>query len=158
MPAFIGWKPSTSFSNGTASRISCSRIPLRQRQLHEDAVDAVVGGELADEREQLVVRDRRRQAVHLARHADLLRRALLVAHVHGGRRVFAREHDVQRRRTAVRLRETRDLGRDLATDLRGDRLAIQDACGLGHAPLPSRCARRPQADRSEGVNKLPAAA
>ena len=42
---------------------------LRQRQLHQDAVDRVVGVELRDQRQQLGLAGRRRQAVLEARDA-----------------------------------------------------------------------------------------
>ena len=49
-PTFSGWKPSTSLSR--ADRFEHGRLVdlLRQRQLHEDAVDRVVAVQLGDER------------------------------------------------------------------------------------------------------------
>ena len=66
---------------------------LGQRQLHENAVDLLVGVELRDQLEQRILRGRARQAVLDGVHARLLGLARLVAHVNLARRVIAHEHD-----------------------------------------------------------------
>ena len=54
-PAFSGWKPSTSLTGSIARMTRASSMCSGQRQLDEDAVDRVVGVQLGDELEQLVL-------------------------------------------------------------------------------------------------------
>ena len=70
---------------------------LRQRHLHEDSVNRRIVVQLVDDREQLVLRDRRRPTNRLAVHAELDARALLGADVDRARRIVADEHDRQAR-------------------------------------------------------------
>ena len=65
---------------------------LRQRQLHQNAVDAVVGIEPGDQRQELGFADRRRQSFLKARNAGGGRRLALVADIDLARRVLADQH------------------------------------------------------------------
>ena len=49
-PAFTGWKPSTSLPGGTASSTACASAGPTMRQLHQQAVHAGVGAQLAHAR------------------------------------------------------------------------------------------------------------
>ena len=80
-----------------------------QRQLHEDAVDRVVGVQLRDELEQLRLARLLRQAQVACLDPDLERRLVLAPDVDVRGRIVADEHG----REPDRAREHRHLGRDL---------------------------------------------
>ena len=60
-----------------------------QRQLNEDSINVGIGVQLADELEQLVLGDGRRQIVREAGHSGFGGRAVLRADVDGARRILA---------------------------------------------------------------------
>ena len=70
---------------------------LRQRQLHEDAVDRWVGVEPVDQRQQIGLAGVGGQAVLEALHPGLDRRLALVADIDLARRILADQHDRQAR-------------------------------------------------------------
>ena len=65
---------------------------LRQRQLHQNAVDIVVGIELGDQRQELGFAGGLRQVPLEARNAGRGRGFALGAHVHLACRIVAYEH------------------------------------------------------------------
>ncbi len=75
-----------------------------QGELDQDAVDAVVGVELFDQRQQLGLRGGVGQAVVEGLHAGLDDRLALVAHIDLARRVLADQHDGEAGGDAVRGR------------------------------------------------------
>ena len=79
---------------------------LRQRQLHQDAVDRRVAVEPVDQGQKLVGGGFGRGAVQLAGDAGLLAGLLLVANVDLAGRVFAHQHGRQAGRHARRARRT----------------------------------------------------
>src|SRR5215510_12950513 len=76
---------------------------LRQRHLHENAVDAIVGIESIDDLEELLLSDRGGTSNRFAMHPELVARPLLRADVYCACRVVAHEDDRQPRRDATRL-------------------------------------------------------
>ncbi len=75
---------------------------LRQRQLHQDAVDEGIGVEVADQLDELVLRHRFRQIVGIGFHPDGLGRPALVAHVDLRCWILAHQNDRETRRRLVR--------------------------------------------------------
>ena len=126
------------------------RIDLRrQRQLDEDPVDPLVGIELADEIEQLGLRNRVGEIVREAYHSGLGRGAVLRADIDRARRILADEHCRQARRASDALLELGDPCGNLIAD-RGRRgLAVDQprrhglyvvAVRLLSAPFSNMCA------------------
>ena len=70
----------------------------RERQLHEDAVDLVIGVEALDEREKLRQARGGGELVLEGAHARFDRLARLVGHIDAARRIVADEHDRKARR------------------------------------------------------------
>ena len=68
-PTLTGWKPSTSLAGSIASSTFCASICARQRQLHQDAVHHRIAVEAADQRQQVGLAHRRRQAMIERAHA-----------------------------------------------------------------------------------------
>src|SRR5204862_6793704 len=102
-----------------------------QRQLDEQAVDALVRVQLRDQREELVLGRLRGQPQVARLDADRLGGPLLAADVDVGGRVVADEH-----RGEPDVAETGDPLGDLLADAGGERLAVdQRRC---HRPEPSR--------------------
>ena len=99
----------------------------RQRQLHEDAVDRVVGVQLGDELHQLVLGRRLGQDMLEADHADLARRLALAAHVDAARRVVADEHDGEAGGWPTCSARRGDRGGDPLAEAGGIGLAVDDA-------------------------------
>jgi hypothetical protein len=98
----------------------------RQRQLHQDAVDAVVGVEAVDQRQQFVLGRRGRQVVRHADHAGAFAGAFLVAHVDGRGGIVADQNHRQAG-TAFALDFTLcDLVVNHCEDGVGHRLAVKD--------------------------------
>jgi hypothetical protein len=77
-----------------------------QRQLHQDAVDARVGVQLIDQRQQLVLGRRFGQAMGVRSHAGANRRFALVAHIELAGGILADDDDRQARLDAVGGLET----------------------------------------------------
>ncbi len=101
---------------------------VRKRELDQDPVDPVVGSELGDQGQQLVLRSVARQPVVDRLHAGLFAGAVLVGDVDLGGRVVADDHRRQDRHPAARFDERRDLGGDPRPDQSGDLLAVDDFC------------------------------
>ena len=86
---------------------------LGQRDLDEDPVDLVVGVQLADQAEELVLRGRGIEAVVDGAHPDLLGALSLVGDVHLGGGVVADQHGGEARHAAgMGVRELLDLTGD----------------------------------------------
>ena len=98
--------------------------PLRQRQLHEDAVDVRAAVQLSDQREQLALRRLRGQAEVHAADAALLTVARLAAHIDLRGGILTHEHDGK----AGRARKALHLGADGGLFLRGQRLSVHQLC------------------------------
>ena len=110
--------------------------PLRQGQLHEDAVHCRIGVELAHQLHELVLRRVGRQGVGHTFDSHLLGRLALVANVDLGGRIFANEHDVQGRSTSISVDEGRNSLLDLSLDLLGNSLAVENLGLVSHGPCP----------------------
>ena len=91
-PAFSGGMPSTSLTGSIGADHTALVDPVRQRQLDEDPVDGVVGVQLGDEREQLLLARRRRQAQIARLDPDLERRLVLQPDVDVRGGIVADEH------------------------------------------------------------------
>ena len=98
---------------------------LRQRQLHENAVDALIAIELLDEREQIRFAGGRGQIVREGQDARLLARLALVAHVDGGRRILAHLHHRKAGRAPVSFLKLTGALCSLDALARSERLAVQ---------------------------------
>jgi len=96
-------------------------IVLGQRQLDEDAMDIVIGVELADEHQQFLVGDCGRQAMADRLNADRLAGFDLPSHVNLRCRILAHQHHGQARRHALCL-ERLDLSLLIDAHLFGDGL------------------------------------
>ena len=108
------------------------RIDLRrQRQLHQDAVHGGIGVELADKTEQLVGAGRGRQMKIERLHADFDDGARLAADIGFARRIFADQDHRQAGNETLRGRQAPRLRRHGGAQLRGDRLAVDDAGSHG---------------------------
>ena len=81
--------------------------PFRQRQLHEDPIDAWVEVERLDQREDLRLTGAHRQVVREGLDAGLERGLALVAHVNAGGRIFADLHHRKSRAATEARREGR---------------------------------------------------
>ena len=68
---------------------------LRQRQLHKNAVHRRIGVQLGNQREQFIFACIRREGIHIRADADLLARAVLVAHIDLGCGVISDQHDTE---------------------------------------------------------------
>ena len=107
---------------------------LRQRQLHENAIDGRIGVQLFDQREEVGLRRLGRQLVLEARHTGFHRLLALGADVDLARRVLAHQHH-GKARLAARLRFERGSKlTHLAAQVRGKGLPI-DHRG-SHAVFP----------------------
>ncbi len=111
----------------------------RQRQLHQDAVDLGIGIESVDQRQQLGFAGAGRQVVVERLDADLFRRAALVAHVDGGRRIAADQHHRQARPRLPGRQPRIDPQLELVEQFVGDAPPVEDAGrnggdgrGIGH--------------------------
>ena len=111
------------------------RIDLRgQRQLHQDAVHDRIGVEPPDQRQQFGLAGRLRQAVIERAHAAADGRLGLAGDIDLARRVVADQHHREPRHQAAVARQPMRRVRDLAAQLRRDRLAVDDP--RGHAAMP----------------------
>ena len=127
-PALSGCSPSTSLAGSIAATTASESRCAGQRQLHEDAVDGVVGIELGDELHQLLLASASSgRTCSKLDHPDLARGLALVAHVDAARRVVADEDDREARRRARRPGQRRDRGGDPLAEAGGDGLAVDDA-------------------------------
>ena len=104
------------------------RIDLRRQwQLHQDAVHGGIDVELADETEELVGAGRRRQRKVERLHADFDHGARFAAHIGFACRIFADQDHRQTGNETMRGRQAPRLRRYGGAQLRGDRLAVDDA-------------------------------
>jgi hypothetical protein len=101
----------------------------RQRQLHQDAVDARVLVESLDAREQLAFADADRELDQLRADADLLAAGDLAADVTARRRIVADQHDCQRRRHLIARLEILDAYAVFGPQFLGNRFAVDDFGG-----------------------------
>ena len=119
-------------------------VDLRgQRQLHQHAVDSVVGVETLDDAQQLAFRGFLPQLDRFVVQARLIARLPLHLHVDLRGGVFADEHDGQPRGDAARL-ERVDLSYELGPHVPADRRAV-DELGVTwqRSPPASRAPPRP---------------
>ena len=113
---------------------------LRQGQLHQNAVNALVMIQLVDQREQLRLGRISRKLEALRVKADLLAGAVLVAHVNLRCGVLTHNHHGKARSVTVFLFEFFGIRLDLAADLSSNLLAVNQLCHFLFPP----CALRPQ--------------
>ena len=106
-----------------------------QRQLHQGAVDTLVGVELIDQRKKLRLGSRCRQVVGEGNDADLFAGAPLAAHVNPGGGIIAHLDDGQPRTPGTARQRRCDRAAHLALHLPRQLPAIDELCR--HA-LPSR--------------------
>ena len=144
-PTLSGWKPSTSLAGSMAAMTFCGSICLRQRQLHQDAVDRRVGIELGDQLEQFGFARALRQLAVERMHAGFGHRLGLVADIDLARRIFADQHHRDARHdAAVAAQAVHGVGH-LAAQVGRNRLAVDDACGHGQLlALPRRSSPAPR--------------
>ena len=105
---------------------------LRQRQLHQNAVDGRVRIEPLHRLLEFLLRAVFLQPDHGGADAGLDAAVLLVAHVHLARRVLAHQHDRQMRRHALRDHRLRAL-RNLLFECLCDRTAVDQRRRHGHS-------------------------
>jgi len=110
--------------------------PVRQRQLHQDAMHRRVAVQAVHQRQQLRLGRVVRQAVLKGRHAGGRRLAVLVADIDGACRIVADQHHGEAGPDGSRQR--RDLGRDPPAQLRRERLAVDDARSAHACSLPAQ--------------------
>ena len=105
-----------------------------ERELHQDAVDRVLGVELVEQGEELVLGGLGGEPEGAAQHADLGAALDLAAHVGLGGGIVADQHGDELRRPGARREHLADACRHLGADLGGGRLAVQDVAGedVGH--------------------------
>src|SRR5262245_44632024 len=103
--------------------------PDRQRKLEQDAVDAGVGVEPAQQREQLRAVEPLGMQVVLGRDPDQVGGFFLVGDVDLRRREVAHEDDGQRRGLPRRVAKARDAGADFVQHLLSDELTVEDQAG-----------------------------
>ena len=123
-----------------------------QRQLHQDAVDALVSVELIDQCEKLRLGSRCRQVVGEGHDADLLAGATLAAHVNPGGGVIAHLDDGQPRAPGTTRQRRCDRAAHLALHLPRQLPAIDELCC--HA-LPSR-EKKDAHSRTAAARRVPA--
>ena len=104
-----------------------------QGELDEDAVEAGVGVELPHEADELFLGGLLRQLDRLADHVRLVAGAALVPHVDGGGGVASHEHGGETGGYTEAFPERARFLGDLAADLLGHLLTIDN--GRGHGPL-----------------------
>jgi hypothetical protein len=100
---------------------------LGEGELHEDAVHLLVGVQLLDERDELVLRDARVEVVVPRLDADLGHGLALAAHVDLRGGVVTHEDRREAGRDPLVAELTHLLG-DFLANVRGDRLAVDDLC------------------------------
>ncbi len=105
--------------------------PGRQRQLHQDAVDALIVIERVDEGENLPFAGAHRQVVREGLDPGLLRGAALVAHVHARGRIFPHLHHRESGAPSVARGELRRTRRDRGAHPSGDQLAVEQHRAAG---------------------------
>ena len=118
-PTFSGWKASTSFSGIDRFEHAPFVDLLRQRQLHQDAVDGRVAVQPVDQSQKFLGRGLGRRAMKLAGNAGLLAGFLLVADIDLAGRVLAHQHGRQAGRHAGLGDERRRFLGDFRPDLLG---------------------------------------
>ena len=104
---------------------------IGQRELEQDRVNARVAVDLAEGRQQPLLRAPLGEQVVARRDADLVGRPLLAADVDLRRREIADQHHGERGGAAGLGGEAIDTGLDLGQHPRRDRLAVQDLHGAG---------------------------
>jgi hypothetical protein len=109
--------------------------PGRERRLHQDPVDPVVGVHPVDHLEHLALARRRRHGLVERLHPGLAARRDLVADVDLRRGVLADEDRDEPGPVARALLEGGRIQRNLGPNVRGDRLAVDDR-RHGQRPYP----------------------
>ena len=128
-PELSGWSPSTSLS-GSIAAMTRRLVHARERQLHEDAVDPVVGVQLVEHLEHLALLRPLGEPVVARLDARFGGGVVLLADVDVRGRVVADED----RRQADRRAERLDVLRDLRADLLRDELPVDsNRCHAGVA-------------------------
>ena len=117
-------------------RIDCLKHPLlvdllRQRQLHQDAVDRRIAVEPVDQRQKFVGGGLGRRAMELADDAGLFAGLLLVPHIDLAGRIFADQNGGQARRHAGGADERGHILGDFRPNLLGQGLSIEDRSSHG---------------------------
>ena len=101
-----------------------------QGQLHQDAVDAVVGVKGVDAGQQLGLGHGGRVLLQHGMQAAVIAGLDLVAHIHLGGRVFAHQHHGQAGCQATRAQGCGTAG-DVSTELGGQGVSVDDLGGGG---------------------------
>jgi hypothetical protein len=130
--------------------------------LDDDAIDVIIGVEVLDDGEKLVLGGGGWERLSGAGHADFSAVALLEPNVGGGGGIVADEDSGEVWRTASGGDEGGNLGGDFSADLCGDRVAIDNVGGHGGSmsrgrtreasPARHSCAGR-QASRRRAVER-----
>ena len=123
-PADTGVRPSTSLPGGIIAARPDAVDLRRRRELEQDAGHARVGGQLLQDRVDLVVGGVLGQPVVEALDADLGRRLLLVADVERRGGVVADQHGGEPGRLVALLDPRGDVALDLRAHVLRDRLAV----------------------------------
>ena len=100
---------------------------LRERKLHEDAVDFFIGIQLCDEFEQLCLGGFFGERILIGFEAAFCAVLLLVRYIHAGSGVVADQHDCESGISAL-CAELFDLCADFRFHICGDFLAVNDLC------------------------------
>ena len=96
-PALTGCNPSTSFKRVDPFDDGAFVEPTGQGKLHQDAMNAGVGVELIDRRQQLALAGTGRQPKHASVHPHFPTGVLLVADIDRACGIIANEHDGEAR-------------------------------------------------------------
>jgi len=110
----------------------------RQRQLHQDAMNARIGVELVDQLRQFGLRSGRRKVVIARAEADMLAGAALVAHIDGRRGIVADKHYGEARHGLSAPLARPDPRTQFIEQFIGNALAVEDSCVHALRPLGSR--------------------
>ncbi|MGY3032469.1 hypothetical protein ACVIIV_001639 [Bradyrhizobium sp. USDA 4354] len=103
--------------------------PLRQRQLHENAVHGGIAVELCDQRQQIALRDVGRQLVLERGHAGGLGLGMLGTDIDLAGGVVADQHHREARHQIVLALDAGDLLSDAGPEVRGNDFSIDDLSG-----------------------------
>ena len=152
-PAFAVVSPSTSLAGSISPTNSVLVQVVGQRELEQDAVDAIVGVQAADQLGELIGRHVAARLVVERLDADLGRVLPLHAHVDRGGRVVADEDGGEPGLAVQAL----DLAPDLLAHLGGDRLAVDDLGAHGRREPIRRAApaRDPAGQANDGHSRKP---
>ena len=132
-PAFTTWKPSTSFSGGTASSTADSRICCGSGSCTRMPWDAVVLGQAADLVQEARLGNIPRQAALDGAYAGLLRAPHLVRDIDPACRIISGQDHRQTRRLPAGAGEGCDSVPHIRDDSIRESLAVDDV--RRHTPL-----------------------